>query len=107
MIARTWRGWTDAKDSDAYLEYLHRTGLAAFRATPGNAGAYVLRRLVDGRAEFFMVSLWESEDAVRAFAGPDIAKAVFFPEDDQYLVEREMVVDHFDVPYQRVGANPT
>ena len=97
MVARTWRGSTRAEDADRYLDYLHRTGLAAFQATPGNKGAMVFRRVRDGRAEFFLVSLWDSLEAVRRFAGADEGRAVFFPEDDRYLVGRDLHVDHFDV----------
>lgn len=99
MIARTWRGSTRVEDADTYLEYLHRTGLAAFRATPGNRGAAVFRRIADGRAQFVLVSLWESIEAVRRFAGEDEHRAVFFPEDERYLVGRDLHVDHFDVVY--------
>jgi heme-degrading monooxygenase HmoA len=101
MIARTWWGATRAADADAYLAYLESTGLAAYRATPGNLGAYALRRLVDGRAEFLLVSFWESEAAVRAFArvghGDDAQRAVFYPEDDRFLVERHEHVTHHEV----------
>ena len=99
MIARTWRGFTRAEDAEEYFQYLHRTGLAAFQATPGNRGAMVFRRVAEGRAEFFLVSLWESLDAVRRFAGEQERSAVFFPDDDRYLVGRDLHVDHFDVLY--------
>jgi heme-degrading monooxygenase HmoA len=101
MIARTWRGWTSREDADSYLEYLHQTGLAAYRATPGNRGVYALRRIKGERAEFLLLTLWESNDAVRVFAGDDIDRAVFYPEDDRFLVDRERHVDHFDVVYGR------
>jgi hypothetical protein len=39
----------------------------------------------------------------RPFAGDDLEAAVFFPEDDRYLVEREPVVRHFEVD---VNAEP-
>jgi len=76
MIARTWRGATKAKDGEAYLEYLHRTGLAEYKKTEGNRGVLALRRIVNDRAEFLLVSLWESEDAIRKFAGDEIDRAV-------------------------------
>ncbi len=97
MIARTWRGWTSAADADAYFAYLERTGLRAYRETPGNAGVYTLRRIREGRAEFLLVSLWESWDAIRAFAGDTPERAVFYPEDDRFLVDRELHVDHYEV----------
>jgi len=97
MIARTWRGAVRAADADAYLAYLNAVGTPGYTAVPGNLGVMTLRRLVDGRAEFLMVSFWESEAAVRAFAGPDIERAVFYPEDDRYLVARDERVTHYEV----------
>ena len=96
-LARLWRGATRAADADAYLEYLHETGIAEYRRTPGNRGVFVLRRIADGRAEFLLITLWESEDAVRRFAGEDPGKAVFYPEDDRFLIARDERVDHFEV----------
>ena len=96
MIARVWRGWTAAEDAEAYADYVERSGMSAAREVTGNRGAYVLRRLDGERAEFVTVLLWESLDAVRAFAGDDLERAVFFPEDGRYLVERDLVVTHYE-----------
>ena len=76
MIARTWKGATKAQDAEAYLEYLHRTGLTEYRKTPGNRGVLGLRRIVKDRAEFLLISLWDSKEAIRQFAGDDIEQAV-------------------------------
>ena len=76
MIARSWAGATRASDADAYLDYLHATGFAEYRATPGNRGVLALRRLAGERAEFLLLTLWESEGAIRRFAGDDIERAV-------------------------------
>lgn len=100
MIARTWRGATAAEDSDTYVEYLHETGFAQYRATPGNRGVLALRRIVDGRAEFLLLTLWESEEAIRRFAGADSSRAVFYPEDEQFLVEKDDRVHHFEVVFK-------
>jgi len=99
MLARTWRGATRAHDADVYLDYLHRTGFAGFRSTPGNQGAFCLRRIVEDKAEFLIISLWDSEEAVRRFAGEDIEQAVFYPEDQRYLVDRDLQVHHYEVVF--------
>ena len=104
MIARTWRGATRAEDGEAYVRYLQETGFRAFRETPGNLGALGLRRVVDGKAEFVVVSFWESEDVVRNFAGNEIDRAVFYEEDDHFLVERDAHVSHFEVVYRDESA---
>jgi antibiotic biosynthesis monooxygenase (ABM) superfamily enzyme len=97
MIARVWRGATRADDEDAYAQYLEETGMRAARALDGNRGTLVLHRRVGDRAEFETVLLFESLDHVRAFAGDEIERAVFFPEDDRFLVERELTVAHYEV----------
>jgi hypothetical protein len=97
MIARIWRGSTRAADADDYVGYLRETGLREYRATAGNQGAWVLWRVVGERAEFITLSYWESRDSIRAFAGEDIDRAVFYPEDDRYLVDRGPGVEHYAV----------
>jgi heme-degrading monooxygenase HmoA len=104
MIVRIWRGWTAQHNADAYVEYMKRTGMAEYVATPGNLDAYMLRRdLDDGRTEFVMVTQWTSMEAVRRFAGDQPEQAVFYPEDDRFLVDREVTVSHFDVAWRRGG----
>jgi heme-degrading monooxygenase HmoA len=97
VIARTWRGRTRAADGDRYAQYVSRTGLAGYRGTPGNRGALLLHRVDGESAEILTISFWDSLDDVRAFAGDDISRAVFYPEDDAYLVDRDEHADHWDV----------
>lgn len=97
MIARVWRGATRAADGDAYLAYISKTGGGAARAIDGNRGVLILRRIRDGRAEFVFMSFWDSLDAIRRFAGPDLDRAVFYPEDARYLIEADPTVAHFEV----------
>lgn len=97
VIARTWRGRTRAIDRPRYVEYLERTGCRDLRATPGNRGVFVLCRTVGDVAEFLLVSLWDSHEAIGRFAGPDPEVARYYPEDSQFLLEMEPRVTHFDV----------
>ena len=97
MIARIWRGAVRAEDAAAYAAYVQRTGIEGYQGTPGNRGAWLLRRIEGDRAEFITVSLWESREAIEAFAGPDIDTAVFYPDDDQFLIERDLTVNHYEV----------
>ena len=98
MIARTWKGWTSAGDADRYADYVNETGVAGLAGTEGNRAVYMLRRIEGDRAEFIVLSLWETLDAIKAFAGDDIEKAVFYPQDDDFLVEREWTCLHYEVP---------
>jgi heme-degrading monooxygenase HmoA len=97
MVARTWRGWTRTEDADDYAGYIAETGLRAYRQTPGNRGAWIMRRDEGGRTEFVTLSFWDSLDAIRAFAGDDLERAVYYPEDDRFLVDREDRVKHWEL----------
>jgi len=97
MIARTWHGMTDASKADEYLDYLNKTGVPEYRATQGNLGVYVLRRIKGNVAHFLLLTLWESEEVIKRFAGPDMEVAKYYPEDEQFLLELEPTVTHYEV----------
>ena len=98
MIARLWRGWVRTEDRDVYVAYIEDTGMAEYRRTPGNVAAHMLTRdLGDGRTEIVTLSFWKSRDVISGFAGEDISRAVFYPEDDRYLIDREATVTHYEV----------
>lgn len=97
MIARVWHGVVPESKGARYLELLQRTGVKDTRATEGNRGVYVLRRVEGGRAEFLFISLWESVAAIKKFAGEDVEKAVYYPEDKEFLLELEPTVSHYEV----------
>lgn len=99
MIARTWTGATRAGDADRYLEYLRRTGLSEYAATPGNEGILALRRMDGDHAEFTIVTLWRDARAIEGFAGGDVKRAVFYPEDETYLVRRDESAEHHEVVF--------
>ena len=97
MIARIWKGITRQQDRDTYLDYLNKTGLPDYQSTQGNRGVFVLCRVFDDKAEFTLISLWESWDSIKNFAGPECEKAVYYPEDRKLLLELEPHVIHYEV----------
>ena len=110
MHARIWTGWTRREQADAYAAFLDARAVPDYAGTPGNIAVHILRRDEGDRSEFTTVTLWESLEAIRAFAGDDISQAVFYPEDDGFLVERGPVVRHYEVTSSAVrtdsGATP-
>jgi len=104
MIARSWDGLTPAAKADEYAEYVRRTGVSELAATEGNLGVYLLRRREGERARFRVMSLWDSMDGIRRFAGGDAEKARYFPEDERYLLALEPNVEHFEVVAAENGA---
>lgn len=97
MIARLWHGVTPTEKADEYLAYLNRTGIPDYKATPGNQGVTILQRTDGDQTHFLLISLWESEEAIRGFAGEDIEVAHYYPEDTAFLLELEPNVVHYQV----------
>ena len=94
-ILREWRGELRRELADEYVAYIRDTGLAEYRATPGNLGALIaVRDLDDERAEVITLSWWPSMDAIRGFAGDDVERAVYYPLDDRYLLTTPEKVQH-------------
>ncbi|HSE24965.1 MAG TPA: hypothetical protein VLB68_25115, partial [Pyrinomonadaceae bacterium] len=83
--------------ANEYLDYLKKTGVAEYQRTEGNRGVYVLQRVEGDKAHFLLLTLWDSEDAVKRFAGPDMEKAKYYPEDEAFLLELEPKVLHYEV----------
>jgi heme-degrading monooxygenase HmoA len=97
MIARTWHGTVLRERARDYHAYLLGTGVPDLQTTPGNRGVYVLQRFEGLHAHFLMISLWDSLGAIRAFAGDDVERARYYPEDAAYLLELEPTVTHYEV----------
>jgi len=71
MIARLWRGWTTLENADFYERLPRERVLPGLERIEGYRGGYVLRQNSKDEAEFVVLNLFESLDAVKAFAGED------------------------------------
>jgi heme-degrading monooxygenase HmoA len=96
MITRIWHGRTTAAKSDEYLNLMRTVAIPDYRSVPGNKGAYALRRIEGDTAHFLMLTFWESEGAVRAFAGDDISAAKYYDFDKSFLLELEPSSNHYE-----------
>jgi hypothetical protein len=97
MIARRWHGRVPAAKADEYLRLMEQSGLADYRATEGNRGAWCLYRRDGDITDVEMFTLWDDEAAIRRFAGDDLLKARYYDFDADYLLELEPEVVLFDV----------
>ncbi len=100
MIARVWVGITREAQSGDYLAYLNRTRVKDQRAREGNRGVFVLQRVCGGRAEFVLLSLWESWEAIRKFSPGETEKEVSYPADRDFLLEPDSKVTLYEVLVQ-------
>jgi hypothetical protein len=85
MIARLWRGYSTPDNAKGYRQILLTETLPGLRKTNGHGGSFLLERKTDHETEFLVITLWESMDAVRQFAGPDYDVAVIHEEAAAFL----------------------
>jgi heme-degrading monooxygenase HmoA len=98
MIARIWTGATRDEDADAYEEYMREVAVPGYTSVAGYRSLLMLRRTrSDGKTDFTMITCWDDMESVSAFAGHDPEQAVFYPRDEQFLVERDLTVRHYTV----------
>jgi heme-degrading monooxygenase HmoA len=98
MIARLWRGVANTSvNADAYQRHVTMRVFPSLAAIQGHRGARVLRREHDGRVEFLVMTLWDSMDAVRRFAGDNPEAAVIESEARAVLTEYDNFVRHYEV----------
>jgi uncharacterized protein len=101
-IVRMWRGRATAEKADAYIEHVTMKVFPALAAIDGHRGAYLLRRAVDGSPqdgaiEIVVLTVWESMEAVRRFAGAKPEQAVVEPEARAVLSSFDELATHFEV----------
>ena len=97
MIARHWRGWTSKQDSDTYETFLKDKVLPALKNIEGYRGGYVFRSDGPQQVEFVVLSLFDSLEAVKRFAGPQYTIPVFEPEARRLLCKIEPLATHYEV----------
>lgn len=97
MILRMWRAGSTVEKADEYVRHATKKIFPSLRAIEGHCGAYLLRRAVGDEIEFVVLTLWESMEAVRKFAGVETDKAVVEPEARTALTSFDDSVTHFEV----------
>jgi len=97
MFARIWKGEVPLDRSDEYLARMRTVAIPDYRSTAGNQGAFALRQVHEDRAEFLMLTVWDSLESIKAFAGDDISVAKYYDFDAEVLLEMSPTVDHYEI----------
>jgi heme-degrading monooxygenase HmoA len=97
MILRMWHGKTARDKADAYEKFLIERAIPDYQSISGNLDVSILRRDEGNVSHFLTITHWISEEAIRIFAGDDVLKAKYYPEDQEYLLEFEPLVQHYVV----------
>lgn len=97
MVIRMWHGRVNHDKAEAYRQFLIGRAIPDYQSVDGNLDIKILERREDDSTHFITMTSWESIDAIKAFAGDDAEKAKYYPEDDEFLLEFEPSVVHYDV----------
>jgi heme-degrading monooxygenase HmoA len=103
MVLREWRGRADQANADAYPTHFRRAVLPELRTIPGFLGASLSQRPLNGQIEFLVLTRWRSIDAIEAFAGGDIGRAVVEPGGVAALVEFDATARHYEIIEEAAG----
>ena len=95
MILRMWHGKTARDKANAYQKFLINRAIPDYQSVLGNLNVSILRRGKETETHFLIITHWDSEESIRAFAGDDILKAKYYPEDKDFLLEFEPEVRHY------------
>lgn len=97
MIARIWHGVVPQEKAERYYDYLKTTGLQDYRNTEGNIGMQVLRKHENEQTHYLLITFWDSYESIKKFAGEEYEKARYYPEDEEFLLELEPFVNHYEI----------
>ncbi len=98
-VVRVWRGQAEPRNADAYARHVTTRVFPSLKTIAGHRGAYLLRRPISGRVEFLAVTLWDSLEAVKKFAGSDPDVAIVEPEARAVLAEFDEFARHYEVAH--------
>lgn len=97
MVVRMWHGMVPADKAGAYREFLNARAIPDYQSVPGNISVHILERQESKITHFITMTFWENLDVIRTFAGENIERAKYYPEDKDFLIEFEPTVVHYEV----------
>jgi heme-degrading monooxygenase HmoA len=101
MVVRVWHGRTHTVNADRYTEFLQARAAPDYGSVDGLRKTLFLRRREGEVAHFLLVTVWDSMDAVREFAGSQPDRAKYYAEDDAFLLEKEETAALYEVFFER------
>lgn len=98
QVLRVWTAKILTSDRAAYVAVVRATGMKDHSLTPGHVHSWVATRDLDhGYTEVMTFSLWDSRQAIEAFAGYDIDRSMIYPEEAHFLIEASPMATHYDL----------
>ena len=100
-IMRLCHGEVPIEKADEYEKFMIERAAPDYGSVEGLVKLYFQRKNEKKKAHFLLVTLWDSIESVKKFAGdnPEIAK--YYSEDDEFLLEKEEHVSMYEVFYEK------
>lgn len=102
MIVRMWHGSTPNHKADAYIEFTKSKAIPDYQSVMGNLGMTFLKREEGNITHFLLITYWDSYDSIKKFAGSNPEVAKYYTEDDDFLLEKEPTVTHYEVFFDNI-----
>jgi len=99
-IMRLWHGEVSIEKANEYEKFMIEKAAPDYGSVDGLLKLYFQRRNENKTAHFLLVTIWDSLESIKRFAGaePEIAK--YYPEDDEFLLEKEKTSSMYEVFYE-------
>ena len=97
MVVRMWHGRVPTTKASDYRAFLKERAIPDYQSVPGNLSVHILERPEGDITHFITMTFWNNMESVRGFAGDDLEKAKYYPEDSDFLLEFEPTVVHYKV----------
>jgi heme-degrading monooxygenase HmoA len=92
-----WHGTVPAGKAGEYREFLTARAIPDYQSVDGNLSVHILERSEGAITHFITLTFWKDLDSIKAFAGDDVSVAKYYPEDNDFLLEFEPTVMHYEV----------
>ena len=97
MIVRMWHGKVSTSKAEAYREFVNQRAIPDYQSVDGNISVHILERREGDITHFITLTFWKDLDSIKGFAGEDVEAAKYYPEDQDFLLEFEPNVVHYEV----------
>ena len=97
MISRMWHGRVPTSKAKAYREFVNARAIPDYQSVEGNLSVHILERVDGDITHFITLTFWKDMDSIKVFAGNDAEAAKYYPEDQDFLLEFESNVVHYEV----------
>ncbi len=100
-IMRLWHGEVSIEKADDYEKFMIEKAAPDYASVDGLLKLYFQRRNENEMAHFLLVTIWDSLDSIEKFAGAEPNLAKYYPEDDDFLLEKEKYTSMYEVFYEK------